>query len=34
MAQGELDGNFDKYLKESHTLIHLAAAELIKKISI
>ena len=22
MAQGELDGNFDKYLKKSHTLIH------------
>ena len=29
--KGELDGNFDKYLKESHTLIHLAAAGVNKK---
>ena len=31
MAQRELDGNFDKYLKRSHTLIHLAAAGVNKK---
>ena len=29
--KGELDSNLDKYLKQSHTLIHLAATGVNKK---